>query len=56
MDNKIRIADIVDTFKKFGNINKNTLIVEDVKKILYDPKEQFDVVLIEWMFHELLSG
>ncbi|KAJ8709290.1 hypothetical protein PYW07_009116 [Mythimna separata] len=38
------------------DIVKKTIIHENVQKLLNDPKEQFDVVIVEWMFGDIGAG
>lgn len=34
------------------NLTRSTVSSPDVKKLLYDPKQEFDLVVAEWMFME----
>ncbi|XP_063536632.1 UDP-glycosyltransferase UGT5-like [Cydia strobilella] len=37
-------------------MNNYTATHEDVQKLMLDPKEEFDLVIIEWLFNEFLVG
>lgn len=37
-------------------IAKNTVLNEGVQKILNDPNEQFDAVIVEWMYSDVTAG
>ncbi|KAJ8711852.1 hypothetical protein PYW08_008806 [Mythimna loreyi] len=37
-------------------IVKNTVTNKDVQKLLNDPKEQFDAVIVEWLFSDIGAG
>ena len=37
-------------------LTKKTALNEDVQKLLNDPKEHFDVAIVEWMFSDALAG
>ncbi|KPJ17950.1 UDP-glucuronosyltransferase 2B15 [Papilio machaon] len=43
-------------FKLAINITKNTLKNKAVQKLLNDPSETFDVVVVEWMFNDVYCG
>ncbi|KAJ2952617.1 hypothetical protein O0L34_g6942 [Tuta absoluta] len=40
----------------FASLPILTFATEDMKKLLNDPKEKFDLVIIEWMFAEVYAG
>ena len=37
-------------------LTKKTVLNEDVQKLLNDPKEHFDAVIVEWMFGDSPAG
>ena len=39
-----------------AEVAKKTIGNNDVKKLLNDPNEQFDVVIVEWIFNEMFAG
>lgn len=43
-------------FQLMKSVLVMTIENHDVQKLLNDPTEEFDVVIVEWMFLDLLSG
>ncbi|XP_073959119.1 UDP-glucosyltransferase 2-like isoform X1 [Choristoneura fumiferana] len=37
-------------------VANSTLMNDQVQRLMHDPKEQFDVVIVEWLFSELFVG
>lgn len=38
------------------NIDNKTFTNENVQKLIMDPSQKFDVVIVEWLFAELAAG
>ncbi|XP_022836581.1 UDP-glucuronosyltransferase 2B15-like [Spodoptera litura] len=38
------------------DLNRHTIQLEEVNKLLTDPKEEFDLVIAEWMFTDIPAG
>jgi hypothetical protein len=38
------------------SLNINTYLNANVQKLINDPKEEFDLVIVEWIFTELYCG
>ncbi|XP_026332313.1 UDP-glucuronosyltransferase 2B1-like [Hyposmocoma kahamanoa] len=53
---EVDLKDIHTLFKLMYTVSKSTLINKNIQKLLNDPKEEFDVVIAEWMFNEIYSG
>ncbi|KAJ8711848.1 hypothetical protein PYW08_008802 [Mythimna loreyi] len=56
MDNKIGDMDSIGLTFMMSEIVQKTITHENVQKLLNDPKEQFDVVIVEWMFGDIGAG
>lgn len=56
MRKEIDLKDTHELFKVMYTLSKVTLMNKNVQKLLHDPKEEFDVVIAEWMYNELYSG
>ncbi|XP_030032437.1 UDP-glycosyltransferase UGT5 isoform X2 [Manduca sexta] len=56
MDKQLNFKDRGFIFELMGNISSATVRNENVQRLLRDPKQQFDVVIAEWMFSEMYSA
>ncbi|KAG7309342.1 hypothetical protein JYU34_005289 [Plutella xylostella] len=56
LQNQIRTDDITFFYEAFFVLNKATIANPNVQALMGDPAQEFDLVFVEWMFSELMSG
>ena len=57
MDNKgLDNMDIASLTFTMVEVAKNTVQNEEVQKLLNNPKEHFDVVIVEWLLGDVTAG
>lgn len=56
MRKEVDLSDLNAMFQLMYTVSNFTLMNENVQKLLHDPKEEFDVVISEWMYNEIYSG
>ncbi|XP_047511786.1 UDP-glucosyltransferase 2-like [Pieris napi] len=56
MDKKKDIHNLTEIVTIMAEVNSKTIEHPTVHKLLHDPKEEFDVIIVEWLFYELLAG
>ncbi|KAJ0172131.1 hypothetical protein K1T71_012104 [Dendrolimus kikuchii] len=56
MDSKTGLNNPADMMRLFILVHRTTMKNENVQRFINDPKEEFDLVLVEWMGSELYAG
>ncbi|CAH2054206.1 unnamed protein product, partial [Iphiclides podalirius] len=56
LNKEVNVNDASLFLPSLANLHKETLKNKEVRKMLNDPGQKFDLVIAEWMFSELYSG
>lgn len=56
LNNEKTVFTLDKHFVGIFNLTKGTIENDNVQKLLRDPKEQFDFIIIEYMFSDLYAG
>ncbi|XP_075984662.1 UDP-glucosyltransferase 2-like [Anticarsia gemmatalis] len=56
MEKKVDFGDHMALFHVMTNIGRATVENPNVQKLMNDPKQEFDLVIVEWLFSEVTIG